>query len=66
MKPKEIPQNAFYPPIIPLTIALAAATPDPEPGIKELTDNIANIAEFAADCGGNFATSIYSSIEGSL
>lgn len=42
-----------------LMVPLAAATPNPQPGIDDLIDDITNIAESAADWGGNFATNIY-------
>ncbi|KAJ5395021.1 uncharacterized protein N7487_009324 [Penicillium crustosum] len=42
-----------------LTVPFAAATPDPLPEIDDLIDDITNIAESAANWGGNFATSIY-------
>ncbi|KAJ5858001.1 hypothetical protein N7455_008895 [Penicillium solitum] len=43
-----------------LTVPLAAATPNPQPGINYLIDYVTNIAESAADLGGGeFATNIY-------
>lgn len=35
-----------------LTVPLAAATPNPQPGINYLIDYVTNIAESAADLGG--------------